>query len=287
MTVSVVIPVRNGESTIGAQLDALAAQTFLAPFDVLVVDNGSTDRTVDVAETFSSRLPGLQVVDGSARIGINAARNQGLSIATGDVVLICDADDVVGPDWVRAMAASLEAFDIVGGALDEQVLNPGAAQQWRPAVPLERLPMALDFLPYAIGANVGLRREVAERLGGFDEAYVRGGADVEFSWRAQLEGFRLGHCPAAVVAYRHRPDIRSTMRQAYRFGMADVQLYRAFRSRGLRRPALRPELRSWWALIVNVPYLFHSSARRGDWCRRAAYRGGRIRASARDRILFP
>ena len=106
--VSVVIPVLNGAATISQQLAALAGQTYRGPMEVLVADNGSTDATVEVVQALSGRLPGLRLVDASARVGTNHARNAGAAAAGGDLLAFCDADDVAAPGWLAGLVAGLE-----------------------------------------------------------------------------------------------------------------------------------------------------------------------------------
>ena len=100
---SVVIPTYNAAATLDATLAALAAQEGVAPFEVVVADNGSVDDSAEVARRWADRLPLLRVVDASRARGVAAARNDGIRAARGDVVLLCDADDVTDPGWVAAM----------------------------------------------------------------------------------------------------------------------------------------------------------------------------------------
>jgi len=99
--VSVVIPALNVADTIGDQLDALAHQTYAGAWEVVVSDNGSTDATRERVEVWRDRLPHLRIVDSSRRRGVSPARNVGVEAARGDLVLICDGDDVVGVLSVR------------------------------------------------------------------------------------------------------------------------------------------------------------------------------------------
>ena len=98
---SVIIPVYNGASYIMQQLDALAVQTGNPSFEVLVCDNGSTDDTRAVVESYNASYP-LRVVDASQRAGASHARNMGAVQAMGDVLIFCDGDDLVEPDWVAS-----------------------------------------------------------------------------------------------------------------------------------------------------------------------------------------
>ena len=120
---SVVVPVLDCETMIETQLDALAAQDYKGDWEVLVVDNGSTDGTIEVAKAYADRLPNLRIIDASSRRGVSHARNCGARAADGDLILICDADDRVRPSWVRKMAEASRTLDIIGGYLDTKQLN--------------------------------------------------------------------------------------------------------------------------------------------------------------------
>ena len=185
--VSVVIPVRNGEPWLERQLAALAAQQGAPPFEVIVADNGSTDGSVATAMAWSDRLD-LRVVP-AAPPGINVARNTGARAARGALLLFCDADDEVASGWVAAMARAGATAPLLGGNLDHTALNP-ADRRPRSTTPLTEgaLPVGLGFLPYPIGCSCGVRADVFDALGGFDETFAGGGDEVEFFWRAQRSG---------------------------------------------------------------------------------------------------
>ncbi len=282
--VSVVIPLYNNAGTLGEQLDALSRQTFAGPWEVIVSDNGSTDGGREVALQWREKLPSLEVVDASDKKGTPHARNVGARAARGDLILVCEADDIVGPEWVAAMARGGEDCDLVGGTLDDETLNDPLVRSWR-WVPKDRLPTPLSFLPYAVGANCGVRRTVFEALGGWNEDYVRSGDDVEFSWRAQVEGYRLCYVPDAVVSYRYRAGLKALARQFYVYGRTSPRLYRDFRGRGVPRRSLRRAAQDWLWLLTHVPKLA-SSRGRGAWIRQAALSAGYARESVNLRVLY-
>ena len=288
MLVTVVIPALNAADIIGEQLEALSRQTYAGEWEVVVVDNGSTDGTAAAAMAFVDRLPALRVVDASERRAHTYARNTGAHAARGDLLLYCDADDRVAPGWVAAFvtAAEEDGCDFMGGFVDDVTLNDASQADWRHSPPPDRLPDKMGFLPLAISANLAIRRSVLFGVGGWNEAYGEGCNDVELSWRVQVAGCRLCYVPDAVVSYRYRSSMRALARQMYRRGLAEPQLYADFRPHGLpRRPVWRMA-GGVAKLAVRSPDLVRGPGPRGRWVNQAATVVGRVRGSARHRSLY-
>jgi glycosyltransferase involved in cell wall biosynthesis len=283
--VSVVVPVLNGAATLGAQLQALADQEFQGRWEVIVVDNGSSDHSVEVARSFEGRLSGLQVLDASGRRGTSHARNVGARAARGGFLAFCDHDDVVAPGWVGAIAEAAAVFDVVGGRMECRLLNSSAVASWRHMQPREGLSVSLGFLPYAPGGNCGVRASVFRDLHGWDEDWAFSGQDVDFSWRAQLASYRLGYAPEAVVHYRFRTDLRAMARQAYGYGHGHTWLYREYRDRGVARQRAISGLKAWAFLLIHAHRLFQPD-RRGAWVFSVALRTGRFVGSLKNRVLL-
>jgi glycosyltransferase involved in cell wall biosynthesis len=136
---SVVVPVRNGAGELPDQLRALSRQVWSGNWEVIVVDNGSTDETRDVAVSFASVLPRLQVVDASDGAGHGHAVNRGIAAASAHAILFLDADDEVGPGYLAAMAGALARHPFVAAQLDNDTLNEPWCRQSRPAAQAEEL----------------------------------------------------------------------------------------------------------------------------------------------------
>jgi GT2 family glycosyltransferase len=283
--ISVVIPVCNAASTLSEQLDALTSQTYVGAWEVIVADNGSMDGSQEIVGRWRGRLPGLQLVDASERRGANYARNVGARAARGDFLVFCDADDVATPEWLTGMAKAAEESDLVGGALDPEALNDPTIQGWNFSSGRDKLPVALSFLPFAFSANIGVWASVFEDIGGWNEQFLHGGDDVEFCWRAQLASYSLGFASESVMMYRHRPTLRKLVRQFYEYGAASTLLYLGFRDEGMPR-GLSWGIKSWLWMCLHVADIIRSPAHRGAWLRVAAHRWGRLRSSARHRVLF-
>jgi len=279
---SVVIPVRNAAATLRDQLQALGRQTYCAPWDIVLSDNGSTDDTVLKARESAPAGIDLRVIDASARPGSSFARNRGAEEARGDFLVFCDADDVVTPGWLAAMARAARHFDAVTGPQYAHALNDNDVQHWRP--PRAVVLPTSGFLPYAPSCNLGVWASVYTATGGFREEYPQA-HDVEWSWRAQLSDYTLGFERDAVVQYRYRTTMHGVARQAYLSGFDSAQLFRDYHPRGMPRPAFRRTVRTWLWVIGRAPFVA-SRARRGIWMRRTAEAWGRVRGSVRFRVMF-
>lgn len=215
---SVIVPVHDAELTLGRQLEALAAQEATVPFEVIVVANRCTDSSVEVARSFDDRLR-LRIVVADDRASAAYARNVGAATASADLLLFCDADDVVGSTWVGAMVDALSSgqFDAVGGCIrvDRRDL-PDWIYRWRyDFFDGSCLRRSSGRLPYAISASLGVRRAAFDQVGGFDERFAgAGGEEVDFGWRLQRVGLRLGEAPDAVLTYTPRRSLRENLAQS-------------------------------------------------------------------------
>lgn len=218
---SVIIPARNAEGTIGDQLEALCAQDAEIPFEVIVVVNGSTDDTESKALRYADRLD-LRVI--ASAPGICNARNAGAAAARSQILLFCDADDAVHPDWLGLMAGAIgDRHGIVGGGLahrrfntDELLaLNGIPTDEERPAAPHVREPQldTFDDDRGVCGANFGVWRPDYWRARGMDASYVGGVEETDFCYRARTLGIPVTECSEALTEYRLRADARSAFRQ--------------------------------------------------------------------------
>ncbi len=210
--VSVVIPVRDVEATIGSQLQALAGQTYDGEWELIIVDNGSSDGTQAVIEREGAAIPNLRVIDARDVDGVSAVRNQGIAVARGRLIVFCDGDDIVDAEWIQAMSRALDRSDAVAGAIRTDRINPPNLVEWRAQGLRDALNIWAGFLPWGISANFGAHAEALRAVGGFDDAIPGNCAeDVDLCWRLQLAGFTLSFAPLAIVDYRLRDDLRGSL----------------------------------------------------------------------------
>lgn len=221
--VSVIIPCYNDASTLSAQLDALAQQDCDRRWEVIVADNGSTDDLHAVIDVYRRRIPRLRLVDASGTRGASHARNEGARVSEADLLLFCDADDVVAPGWMAAMVRALGTHDFVAGSLDFHRLNPEYTIGSRHVTQQTGLTTGDDFPPHAAGNNLGIRRDVFDAVGGFDESVLYQ-QDMDFCWRVQAQGTPLVFVPEALVYVRTRRRLWQAFVQKRRWGASSVIL---------------------------------------------------------------
>ncbi|WP_105317888.1 glycosyltransferase [Thermus tenuipuniceus] len=189
MRISVVIPAHNEEAFLPKALQAVLAQT-LPPFEVIVVDNASTDRTREVAEGF-----GVRVVY-CPRKGVAYARQAGLLAARGEWVAMTDADSLPMPGWLEALAEKAPGAVALYGPLRFYGVSAVEAllSDWGYRAFLHL--MALLRHPNLAGANMMVLKEAALKVGGFPQVEAR--EDVLLGWRLARQG-PVRYVPRALV----------------------------------------------------------------------------------------
>lgn len=214
MFVSVIIRTYNRANLLKRVLHSLASQTLSnEQFEVMVVDDGSIDSTIDVCKTMRRKLPNIKYVSSGANIGLGSLTNLGVRSAGGDCILLIDDDCIAKEDWVERLSISLSREQIVAGAIASPVSNYiklcHNIAEFHPFMP-GRKARAVESIA---GANMGFRRSVFEELNGSQEGR-RCADDMELILRARLKGYRIYFVPDAVVTHDHN---RTTLADIFRY----------------------------------------------------------------------
>ncbi len=247
--VSVILPCMNAAADLGDQLSALACQQGAPSWELIAVDNGSTDATIEIIETFRSSLPRLRIIS-EPRRGPQHARNAGAKHSVAATILFLDGDDVVGPNYVAAMAEALHHADIVGASLETGTLNDGWVRQSRDVPSDLAGRRVFDYLPFASSCALGVRREVFDAMGGFADLPVA--EDIDLSWRAIEQGYNYRFVPDAVLHYRFRRSLRALVQQSWRYGMAQPRLYKLHAEHGMPASGWRDGAKKWKANLMAL-----------------------------------
>jgi glycosyltransferase involved in cell wall biosynthesis len=201
------MPAFNVEAFVGAAIDSVRTQT-LSDFELVVVDDGSTDSTAGVVERHAREDGRIRLLRQSNR-GLSAARNTALQYATGEYIAILDSDDAWMPTFLESQVDILERrpeIDIVttnawfvGGAFDGKTASPYPDPRPEPNL--------LNLLKdeHAVFVMCVFRRRIYEAIGGFDEEF-RSNEDYDYWIRAAIAGFRFARNEMPAAFYRRRED---------------------------------------------------------------------------------
>jgi len=187
-SISVVVPAYNEESSLGALLESLAAQDTSLPFEVIVVNNASTDRTKQVAQQYTSQLT-LTVLD-EPRKGRGPARATGFAHAQGEIIFSTDADAIVPSNWISSLSTKLSdtRFAAVSGTCRVQDLTWSQNMAINTVMPLAMRGFWLLYgTPWLTGSNFAIRRNVYELSGGFNST-LAAIEDAELALRVKPHG---------------------------------------------------------------------------------------------------
>jgi GT2 family glycosyltransferase len=220
--VSVVVCAYNAERTMEPCLASLETLDY-PDYEVVVVNDGSTDRTLEIAERFAF----CRIIS-QPNMGLSAARNVGAEAATGEIVAYTDSDCVADPDWLTYLVARMETGNLAacGGPNfppPEDSLVP-AAVAVSPGGPTHVL-ISDEVAEHIAGCNMAFRRDALLALGGFDPIYRAAGDDVDICWRFQDAGHAIGFSPAAVVWHFRRNTVRAYINQQRGYGKAEALVY--------------------------------------------------------------
>jgi O-antigen biosynthesis protein len=219
---SVIVCAYQAEETIDECLQSLMELNY-PDYEVLVVDDGSTDATAEIASEYPVRL--LR----EGRFGLSSARNLGLERAEGEIIAYIDADAQADPDWLIYLALALESHKTAGaGGPNPTPYDDPFSSQCVARAPGGPIHVLLDNerAEHVPGCNMAFWREPLLEIGGFDPVYRTAGDDVDVCWKLTDKGYGLRFHPSALVWHRRRVGLRAFWRQQRGYGEAEALVER-------------------------------------------------------------
>lgn len=298
MEISVIIPVRNRPVQIRRAVEGvLACDLARDRYELIVVDNDSTDATADVAAEAGARVVS-EPIPNRCR-----ARNRGAEAAQGRWLAFIDSDCVPDPGWLPALACAIAEADLN----PKRALIAGPVLAAPPASPVEAYIAKRRWIdqekfmqpgrrfspPFAATANLMVRRDVYFALKGLDPTLAVAGEDADFCWRAAEAGWEL-HCePAAAVVHDHRATIGGLWRQSRDYGLGNAELFARWHEKWSASCWIEPRRYGWAAkALIKSPFFFaigrNELERREpfyDFLANTAMALGRIQGGFKHRVI--
>jgi O-antigen biosynthesis protein len=218
--ISVVVCSYNGSPTIRECCEGLQELDY-PDYEVIIVDDGSTDNTGEIAQRYRFRYIRTE------NKGLSSARNTGLAAATGEMVAYLDDDACPDPQWLKYLAAAFRNSNHAGiGGPNITPASDGSVAQCvsnAPGNPIHVLVSDLEA-EHIPGCNMAFKRAALNDVGGFDPTFRIAGDDVDLCWRLQSGGSTLGFSPGAAVWHHRRNSVRAFWKQQLNYGKAEALL---------------------------------------------------------------
>ena len=296
------MPVYNGALTIEECIKSLLNLEYPEDkYEIIIVDNNSTDTTVEIVKSYPVKL--LR----EGKQSSYAARNLGIKNAKGEIVAFTDADCIVDKMWLEQLVKNFEDETTAGMGGEILAYNPkNLVERYLDKSDILSQKSSFDCkfanlkMPFIATANAAYKAEILNEIGLFDDSFISGG-DVDLAWRITLKDYRIVYEPKALVYHRHRTTLYGLFKQVFRYGEGHAKLFKKHKAIFRKKyvmDILGP-LSIPYNLLLRLPfriltaYQCNSKKRRVylatpvlNALRMFAFKLGEIRGSIRYRIIY-
>jgi cellulose synthase/poly-beta-1,6-N-acetylglucosamine synthase-like glycosyltransferase len=231
--VSVIVPAYNAEKTIGKTISGLLNQDYNKKYEIIIVDDGSTDATREVVKKFKE----VKLIEQEHK-GPAAARNLGAKKAKGNILLFTDADCIPARNWIKNMIEPFKNKEIVGVQGTYKTLNKESLIARFAGYEIEERHKKMEKQKYIdfIGTfSAGYRKDIFLKFNGFDESFpIASGEDPELSFRISKAGYKMVFQPKAFVFHKHPDTLFKFLKQKFFRGYWRIFLYKKHAEKILR-----------------------------------------------------
>lgn len=230
--VSIIIPVFNDPEGIQTTMNSILSETKIPNYEIIIVDNNSSDNTSSIARDFTDNWENVLLVFEKETQSSYAARNTGLNYASGDTIIFFDADQRVSTGWLKNLINHMKdtgseylSPEIELGTLDD----PGVIAKYNiiSGFPINEF---MENHQYAPTSCLCVTRDLIENVGEFDDRLISGG-DLEFGNRVAEAGYELAYAPSVTVIHPPRRTARALIRRNFRIGRGHCQLQQYYPNR--------------------------------------------------------
>ena len=252
-SITVVIPVFNGMTTLPACLDSLEAQDYPLPLEVIIVDDGSSDGSGDYAES-----RGIKVIRQENR-GPGVARNTGAKEALGEYLVFTDDDCILDGDFISEIVRPLFGTDVIGsqGVLYTKQKSIVARFIQHEYIERYALQSSADYLDWVATYGACYRKDVFLEMGGFNDTYSS--EDCELSIRLARKGYKMVFAANAKLRHKHFDNIFKFVRYKYKRAYWTIWLYRKYPNR-LVKDKMTPSSRKTMIIYLLLAAVFMFSS---------------------------
>lgn len=251
MDISLIVCTRNRGTILASHLESLEKLVCTAPFEIIIVNNGSVDNTSHLLKQFQKTSTHNIVICKESEPGLSKARNHGISIAKGDIIAFTDDDCYPQPDYIQQVYNIFKYRPHLGFIGGKVLLydNTDKIMAIQPRdITVEIHPGSFIKAGYIHGANFAFRREALISIGGFDEQLGLGSKfasaeDVDILTRLSFHGIAGAYVPDPVVYHHHR---RKTMKQYVTVRKRNVRGRGAYYAKCLLNPDIRKQCILHW-----------------------------------------
>jgi len=244
--VSVIVPAYNASATIGQELEALSQQNCFQPFEVIVVDDGSSDNTAEIVRSFASVKYVRQDNAGPA-----SARNHGARLARGEFLAFTDSDCIPHKDWISQLMAGFSHPQVGVVAGSYGIANPESwlARGIHTEILWRHSHLMPDFSNSFGSYNFCVKKNVFEAVGGFNSWYrFASGEDNDISYKIRGAGWRIYFQRKALVDHYHPSLVVKYLKEQFRHGFWRVKMYRD------HPRMMRGDGYTYWKDILEMPW---------------------------------
>ncbi|MBR4570498.1 MAG: glycosyltransferase [Candidatus Riflebacteria bacterium] len=221
--ISVIIPVYNSEKTILHTIEAVKKQEGLTEKpEIIVVDDGSKDNTFNLLKGTDGIIAITQKNSGPA-----TARNNGAKNATGSILVFTDSDTVPHKDWLQKLTAPFNNSDLMASTGTYSIENKGnrLAQLIQTEIEYKHSNYK-DFVAFGGTYNLAIRKEIFDRIGGFNEDYKNAsGEDVDICYKILKQGYKIRFVKDAIVGHFHPENLFKYLKTQFKHGFWRAKLY--------------------------------------------------------------